>query len=87
MTSTTLWYGYSEDLMNKYDLKSKDEYATIKGDYRTENIWDYDNQSYNEKKFNFQVIPQARKYGSCICMDIEVINNNVKINDIFIRSI
>lgn len=87
MTSTSLWYGFSEKLMNEYKLKSKDEYAVIKNDYKNIKLWNPEDQSYTEKKFNFQVIPQARKYSQCICIDLEVVNNSINIKDIFKRNI
>ena len=87
MTSTSLWYGFSEKLMNEYKLKSKDEYAVIKNDYKNIKLWNPEDQSYTEKKFNFQVIPQARKYSQRICIDLEVVNNSINIKDIFKRNI
>ena len=87
MTSASLWYGFSEKLMNEYKLKSKDEYAVIKNDYKNIKLWNPEDQSYTEKKFNFQVIPQARKYSKCICIDLEVVNNCINIKDIFKRNI
>ena len=87
MTSISLWYGFSEKLMNEYKLKSKDEYSVIKNDYKNIKLWNPDDQSYTDKKFNFQVIPQARKYNQCICVDLEVVNNCINIKDIFKRNI
>lgn len=83
ITSTPVWYGYSEDLMEEYGLKSKDEYAVIKGKYREFDVWDDGTQSFVKKKCNFRACPQARSYVIEVYMDIEVIDGTVKINNVF----
>ena len=83
-TTTTLWYGYSEELMEKYNLKSKDEYAIIKGSYRLFKTWDDNTESLVYKECNFRVIPIGGKYSATICLNLEVKDRIVIIKDAFI---
>lgn len=70
-SSCPLWYGFSDELLSKYDkLKNKDKYARIEGEFQL---------TRSGERYNFKCIPIARSYYIYHCLEIEVIDGIVKV--------